>query len=356
MAWALQFDGVNDFADIQNTVVLVGFYEVILNYESIDSYAKLADSPTVIDRWDINVTSATGLLAARSYAQFEVDGVPNGVIPLGQPTVIRVFRDGSDADQANKEFGKIFARFDNTSQAGGKLKSITVNNGIGGIDYFFDVTASVTGGVPPLGSPTVIDTISGNIATGVNMPTDGSAWVDLGGGGLIDVTLAAAGYNCNGNNLNVDVTSEVQIALNTASYTYSSNNLDVVITPEIKIDLGQGGYTVTAQGLDVTPTIDISLEQGNYNLTGDGLLVDVGANISIPLSQEGYSISGDGLSVSVAGEVNIPLSATNYTYNANKLIITIGEPTEIGAVTASFKENPVSVNFSINNVTVKFRG
>jgi len=31
--------------------------------------------------------------------------------------------------------------------------------------------------------PIIIDTISGNNAIGVNMPTDGSAWVDLGGGG-----------------------------------------------------------------------------------------------------------------------------------------------------------------------------
>ncbi len=384
MAWALRFDGVNDYLTLPS---LAGgdfddrldtsqdwYIEFCFIRAGADGYVhRILDS--TVGRDQILFRASDGLFRVSPVSSGDLNwsGVP---MPLGQEATYRIERiaggltyelfvdtgsgfvsQGVQSTVTTVIQFNVIGRNETSGYINGDLKYfkyISLSNPAQNIDL--DATSSVPGNVPPIGSPVLVDIIGTNDAAGVNMPTDGSAWIDLGGGGLIDVTLATVGYNCSGNNLNVDVTSEVQIALNTASYTYSSNNLDVVITPEIKIDLGQGGYAVTAQGLDVTPTIDVSLGQGSYNLTGDGLLVDVGANISIPLSQDGYSISGDGLNVSVTGEVNIPLPAYNYTYNANKLIITIGEPTEIGAVTASFKENPVSVNFSINNVTVKFRG
>ncbi len=42
--------------------------------------------------------------------------------------------------------------------------------------------------------PILIDTVGSNNATGVNFPTDGSAWVDLGGGGITG-TVAFTGAN-----------------------------------------------------------------------------------------------------------------------------------------------------------------
>jgi len=61
--------------------------------------------------------------------------------------------------------------------------------------YFYSLLVGVlhnwnpTASSHAAGTPILTDTIGGNNATGVNMPTDGSAWINLGGGISIPVIM-----------------------------------------------------------------------------------------------------------------------------------------------------------------------
>ena len=72
----------------------------------------------------------------------------------------------------------VFGRLPTGLYFDGRFQGITTLSRVGDVRTY-DVDFSA----PATGTPVLIDTTSGLNATGVNMPTDGSAWIDLGGGG-----------------------------------------------------------------------------------------------------------------------------------------------------------------------------
>lgn len=82
--------------------------------------------------------------------------------------------------------------------------------------------------------PKVVDTISGNDATGVNFPTDGSAWIDLGGGGLaVDVPLVLSESLAYSPTIEKELVTDVPVVLSETT-VYDP---DVLKSKEVIVDI-----------------------------------------------------------------------------------------------------------------------
>ncbi len=205
MAWALQLDGANDFCTIEETSIPQGedgsvrilfrlsstatarnVFGNIGNNNSIFRVANTMSSvlvkpesgvghtlnyitPLVIDTWyDYTLTKTNGV--------WDV---------IDTQTQSSVLTGASSVDDTEMKIQQLFRRrtkeyFHGDVQI---LEVAAVSTTVNNRDW--DATTSNHGA----GTPVLVDTIGGNDATGVNMPTDGSAWIDLGGGSTLTATV-----------------------------------------------------------------------------------------------------------------------------------------------------------------------
>jgi len=206
MAWALRFDGVNDYATLSLAAPQSGYFtaEIVPEFGSLsDGNYKLYvrnDNSGGRPNWYINLTKSSGVTTAVSLfadvttvnftpidvsSAFNIDLTSdsstrevsltiNGTVAFTNTTVFDGRLSYSSiiaiAGAASRSLPLLLKTYEYGSYttAGGKVQTA-----------FLDATASSHAA----GTPILTDTIGGNNATGVNMPTDGSAWVDLGGGG-----------------------------------------------------------------------------------------------------------------------------------------------------------------------------
>ena len=201
MAWALQFDGVNDVATSSSTLVKSTAYEFlfkftykengyicapfagrgigITNANVIDIYGSsqqvffnigttisVGDQLEVRFLWTDNGNSTYELNLQVNINDAGFSG--NLSVYIGSKTFSALIADRTMdfGRRPNTVFTSVDWLFFKYIEAG-----VTLNN--------WDATASSHAA----GTPILTDTVGGNDATGVNMPTDGSAWIDLGGGG-----------------------------------------------------------------------------------------------------------------------------------------------------------------------------
>ena len=192
MAWALQFISSN-LLNPTTYVPLVGHFEITFKMFKATGTGstKLCDSSSSTGRLDINITAA-GTIDSRNYCHFEVDGVPATSIPYDVWFDLTVIRDGTDADQSAKRFGKIGARYNNANTSQWDLQTIDITVATVPTAYF-DATASDHSNTGL--QPVLVDTVGSYDATGINFQTNGDAWVDLGGGAtqlIIDSLLTTS--------------------------------------------------------------------------------------------------------------------------------------------------------------------
>lgn len=186
MAWVLKFDGVNDYAQITTPIMLSGDFDLEVKFKV---YAGAGSTSVVLStqsdgaQW-IGRWSTTRHLAFWNGQINFVEG-----FQVDTDYTYRLVRTGSSVDWYIN--GVLESTFTNgtvlTIPAFGKLGGAS-NNLFGQIEYMTITGLSnydATNSSHAPGTPVLTDFVSGNNATGVNMPTDGSAWEDLGGGGLL---------------------------------------------------------------------------------------------------------------------------------------------------------------------------
>lgn len=180
MAYALQFDGVNDyltFADFTATgdftlsgsfnLLAVNTTSVILGSEvNNNNFIALQSGVLDVRIGGDSLTTSMSISAGVDYdwsivrAGSSVDITLNGVTENKTTTATAFFN----------RLGRVFAGL----YLKGNLLGVTTLSRTGDTRSY-DVDASSYAA----GTPVLTDTIGGNDATGVNMPTDGSAWVEL---------------------------------------------------------------------------------------------------------------------------------------------------------------------------------
>lgn len=197
MAWAQRYDGVNDYSLFASAVVIP------------------ASTPFVLETFIKHDITATLILAgntASANTQFYTSNAGVYVRLRDDAQVLKLY--GTGGNLVAGEYNKITLERDagNTVTLSINDTPAGSNTGVTGA-FTFDELNKMSGvvagatcdyqylkidinGTPTLnldatasshtaGTPILTDTIGGNNATGVNMPTDGSAWIDLGGGSPI---------------------------------------------------------------------------------------------------------------------------------------------------------------------------
>tara|TARA_R110000772_G_scaffold24212_3_gene64125 strand:- start:1300 stop:2391 length:1092 start_codon:yes stop_codon:yes gene_type:complete len=186
MAWALQLDGVNDFlksavaisnpVPVGESLIFNGLWEntggalqmpVDIYSGGSNDYVALLPSGQIRSRFSGNtLTSGDAVIDGAAFKLEIVRTISEYSVYLDD---VFQYSHSIVADLND------FTGFSDGFAFKGQIRDCAV-----GSVAFFDATASSHAA----GTPILTDTIGGNNATGVNMPTDGSAWVDLGGSGI----------------------------------------------------------------------------------------------------------------------------------------------------------------------------
>jgi len=172
--------------------------------------------------------------------------------------------------------------------------------------------------------PILTDTAGGNNATGVGLPTDGSAWIDLGGGGLSIIGQEST-FTYQSVNASVQLTGQIDITGQVSTYVYNSIDGSVSLTGNIEIS----GLTSTYQYQSV---------DGNVNLTGDLLIQGQTSN---------YNYQSVNAFVVLTGSVEVIGSVSNVNYQAVNATVEIGSQLNIIGQTSTFDYQSIDATVTL---------
>lgn len=144
--------------------------------------------------------------------------------------------------------------------------------------------------------PILVETVAGNNGSGQNMPTDGSAWVDLGGGGF---TLALDSGNYSTIGADTGLLVDRVITPETGTFTYSGTDLDLFNNKVFS--LSPDSYSVSGSDINILHDKIISLASGNYALVGTDITLTYNqvTNYILSLDSGSYTYAGDELTLNI---------------------------------------------------------
>ena len=318
MAWALQFDGVNDRAPLSspifNPIPVGGSLEYIgirgFGSGSLQMFINVYQGA----RTDIIALNNAGVLRVR------IDGTikdsPDAVTQGDQFTLLITRTASLYAISLNgvhqfdivktADMSELIGFCQDNFQYEGSLLTSTINDGT--IDTaLWDATASSHAA----GTPVLTDTIGGNNATGVNMPTDGSAWVNLGGSGIsgtITQTAQSFTQSLSGSVINSytgTITQNTQSFTQSASGSITSEPITGVINQTVT------AFTQSALGDVVSSGISGAINQTTsaftQSATGSAVL-NISGVISQTVSAFTQSLSGT-VAEQISGTINQTVSS-----------------------------------------------
>ena len=210
--------------------------------------------------------------------------------------------------------------------------------------------------------PELFDTIAGNNATGVGFPTDGSAWIDLGGSSTNYVVTSSPGEQLEQGQINTvaanfKVDSLIAEQLENAGSVSLSNNLSVMNSPGEQLEQGNTN-TITAS-FKVDSVIIEQLEQGHTDLVVNHLSItsitaeqiENALKIRLPDSLSITSLIGEQLEQGHTDPVANHLSITSITAEQleNALKVTLSSESFILTAKGQQQEEVRELNQNFEN-------
>ncbi|HHZ94209.1 MAG TPA: hypothetical protein EYN67_01335, partial [Flavobacteriales bacterium] len=368
MAWALIFDGVNDYAtitteDLHTEVGRTTFeYEIFAAPDVDQSTFRILGNPGAFTgQFSILTTGVQIRLGGAGASQVTI---PYVQVFDGLYHTYKIRRDGNDYSFLIDEvevatttssaatggngvqyIGRVSGNFTHTN-----IGYIIFRDSIAGTELFnWDATASSHAA----GTPVLLDITGGNDATGVNMPTDGSAWVDLGGGG-ITVTPSTINSASVSNNPAITFNSVVSLTPNTIDSLSVANNPSIQFGSVLNIS----PLTIDSASVSNDPILSFSAV---LNITPQAIDSVSAANDPSILFNSALSLTPsaiDSLSVSnnpvieFKSVINVlPQTIDSLSVSKNPFI-SFGVVQTIGNVTASFKDSGISVKYEEDEINV----
>ena len=348
MAWALQFDGVNDYVSFSSSLART---EVLWELEVKFKYLGVSGGflPLISDgSFSTYIRMQPNLNLAQNYVRFRV-GATNITVALSVSffdanyhTIKFICGVGGTDIYVDGGFESTIAH---TSAIGAmnRIGSVGSQYGYAEIEYakYYDQSSGnvlihnwdATASSHAAGTPVLTDTIGGNSATGVNMPTDGSAWLNLGGSG-ISITGATANSSYSAIDASVDLTGEIQVTGTAPNSSYSA------------ID----------SSLNLTPTISVDGETTNSIYSAYSGILEFSGLISIEGDTPNSTYSANDASVILQGQITFSGNTTNYTYNALNGTIILQGPVTINPKNifrVKRVSNIIRVKRQINTIIVR---
>lgn len=192
--------------------------------------------------------------------------------------------------------------------------------------YYSDLTQSTlvnhwdaTNSSHAAGVAVLTDTVSGNDATAVGLPTDGSAWVDLGGGGTSGTITQTAESFTQAATATVQNNLSGTISQNTSSFIQVASGAVTSSSTVGFIAQITSSFTQSLTG-DITESYNGSISQAAQAFTQSALGVVASSVIgSIYQQTQAFTQSGDGFIITpIDGTIN--QQAASFTMSATAKI------------------------------------
>ncbi len=341
MAWALQFDGVDDYISLPitnmgaNAILELKFSDYV-NNPSRMSYLFW----WVSYGFRIRVTSSGVFqLYDNSHYTAYLDGeevVSNVTLMPQDSGVIHTLRLEFVSDRKIRD---IMADNNGNDTAKIKLHSLSVSG-------LFDLDATASDHSAG-GQPVLKDTVGGNNATGVNFPTDGSAWVDLGGGGAtITADIATTAKKPT-----VLASSSATLPQPDSVVSITTKKPTVSIASSAEVPQPSAVVSITAKKPSVQASSSATLPQpqASASVTAKKATVSVISSASLPQPTAVVSTTAKKPSVSVSGSASLS--------QANAVVsITAKKPTVQADSSATLPQPDATLTTSAKKPTVSITG
>ena len=160
------------------------------------------------------------------------------------------------------------------------------------------------------GTPILTDTIGGNNATGVNMPTDGSAWIDLGGTTpptAIDLTYSDATLGMTADEMMLDELIELIFSDSTFGMTADEMSL----TELINLVYSDATFGLTSNEIVLQKIVNLLFTDSTFGMTADEISLARTTNVEF----------SDSTLAMVADEISLQ-RITNLLFNDSTLGMT----------------------------------
>lgn len=199
-------------------------------------------------------------------------------------------------------------------------------------DYDFDGSSHGPGTV-------TVDEAGGDDWTGVNMPTDGSAWIDLGGVISITVTEVLSLFS---DSSVIDIETNVSLDVTETLSPFSDSSI-LNITPEVSVD---ASVTEVLNSFSDSSIIAI-VEAGNiavsvtetFNPFNDSSVINVSANVEVNITEVLNSFL-DGSNVTIAKDIVVEVTEVFASFNDNSIIKLPANWTDKPVVATSYTNKP----------------
>lgn len=201
MAWALKFLGTaNNYSELDTVISELGGGDwrvefTFQSFRAISENCLCISGDSINDMLGYHYNGGTQSVGWRKDGNWEYFG--SGIDPVSSAITIKAERVGSTTsiyvdnvlqgtstrvNYGNIEFcgGAIRGSGQANFPAAQEVQFLKIQSPT--IDVYLDATASDHSNTGQ--QPVLVDTVGSNDATGLNFPTDGSAWVDLGGGSI----------------------------------------------------------------------------------------------------------------------------------------------------------------------------
>ena len=228
---------------------------------------------------------------------------------------------------------------------------IIFRDSIGGTDLFnWDATASSHAA----GTPLLTETVAANSATGVNMPTDGSAWLDLGGSGIsiaVDSTLPSLSSSLNlskvDNSFSIDINSTLPSLSSSLNLKSTDNIFDLSVSSELPSLTSILNLSVVNPGNNASINSFLPGLISSLNLTKTDPATGVSINSELPslISSLSLSVTNPEFDFSVVSTLP-SLSSSLSLYNG-VLGISVGDRNNIDIVVKSTNINVITKSRNI---------
>lgn len=339
MAWAIIFDGVNDYMTINlPAAVNSSGFEANYNFR----WKKISGDSYIIGNSSVEFIRITGSLFqvfASSVKVAEWDLSSYTLTDFNDYSLM-FFWDGATSTRTWKLSVNAIPETDvvasNTSRFGlitqlGRRQA-SIYTGEAQLEYFtYDDTNSVansrdwdaTSSFHGAGTPILDDILNGFDATGVNMPTDGSAWIDLGGGG-ITVTADSQDYNVNFYDGIVSLTGEIAVTGESQTHNVTFYDATIDLTGEVLVNAEYQNYQVQFFDAQVSliSGIEVQAQSQDYDVTFFDASVQLSGEINVSAESQNYSVTFYDATVSITELwTDKPKAVTNWTNQAQTVTI-----------------------------------
>jgi len=184
--------------------------------------------------------------------------------------------------------------------------------------------------------PILTDTAGGNNATGVGLPTDGSAWIDLGGGA---------------NN------SEIDITISSPTFSAQATNTQPFIST-VDFDVAPPVFSAQAQNTvpDLDSTISFDIPPPQFSASADNTIPGGGASVDFTIQSPIFSAQASNAAPEFESSVNFDVQkpiflaqASNVTPGNNSIIdIDIPAPIFSAEATVTIPDRSASADIVIS--------